>query len=73
MPRLRGTGYKKKCINFGARVVTGLGYRHHVTSVLRELGWRKIDEMIEEHDTCTVGYKMKFSLLGVPGYPSALR
>ena len=49
----------QKCINFGARVVTGLGYRHHVTGVLRELGWRKIDEMIEEHDTCTL-YRLMY-------------
>ena len=25
-----------------------------MTGVLRELGWRKIDEMIEEHDACTM-------------------
>ena len=42
----------QKCMNFGARVVTGLGYREHVTGTLRELGWRRIGEMIAEHDSC---------------------
>ena len=44
----------QKCINFGACVVTGLGYRHHVTGALRELGWKKMDAMARQHDTCTM-------------------
>ena len=40
----------QKCINFGARIVTGLGYREHVTETLRELGWNRIEKMVTEHD-----------------------
>ena len=44
----------QKCINFGARIVTGLGYREHVTETLRELGWKRIEEMVPEHDRCVI-------------------
>ena len=58
----------QKCINFGARVVTGLGYRDHVTGALTELGWRKIGEMIEEHDRCTM-----YRLIHGEGGPEVMR
>ena len=44
----------QKCVNFGARVVTGLGYREHVTEALRELNWSRIEGMITEHDVCVI-------------------
>ena len=40
----------QKCINFGARIVTGLGHREHITATLSQLGWLKVKEMIDEHD-----------------------
>ena len=40
----------QKVINFGARIVSGLARRDHVTPVLRELGWSTIDELIHERD-----------------------
>ena len=44
----------QKVINFGVRIVTGLGRRDHVTPALRELGWCKVDELITERDIATV-------------------
>ena len=38
----------QKVINFGARIVSGLGRRDHVTPVLRELGWGTVNEMLRE-------------------------
>ena len=38
----------QKAINFGARIVSGLSRRDHVTPTLRELGWSTIEEMIQE-------------------------
>ena len=40
----------QKAINFGVRIVAGLGRQDHVTPALRELGWCKVDEMIAELD-----------------------
>ena len=40
----------QKAVNFGARIVVGLGRYDHVTPALRELGWCDIDEMIAERD-----------------------
>ena len=40
----------QKLINFGARIVSGLGRRDHVTPVLKELGWSTVDEMLRERD-----------------------
>ena len=40
----------QKVINFGARIVSGLGRREHVTPVLKELGWSTVDEMVHERD-----------------------
>ena len=44
----------QKVINFGARIVTGLGLREHVTPALRELGWGRVEEVLEEHDVAMV-------------------
>lgn len=44
----------QKCVNFGVRVVTGLGYRERVSGTLSELGWRTIDDMITERDIHTM-------------------
>jgi len=40
----------QKAINFGARIVTGLGRRERVTPVLLELGWGRVDDVLLEHD-----------------------
>ena len=40
----------QKVINFGARIVSGLRRRDHVTPVLRELGWSTVNEMLRERD-----------------------
>ena len=45
----------QKVIHFGARIVSGLGRRDHVTPVLRELGWNSVDEMICKRDIAVVG------------------
>ena len=37
-------------INFGARIVYGLGRRDHVTLALKELGWSTVDEMVRERE-----------------------
>ena len=44
----------QKAINFGARIVTGLGRRDHVTPPLDELGWCKVDELITNSDIATM-------------------
>ena len=40
----------QRCINFGARLVTGLGYRERISGALSELGWRPIQDMVAERD-----------------------
>ena len=40
----------QKVINFGARIVSGLGRRDHVTPVLRKLGWGTVNDMLRERD-----------------------
>ena len=44
----------QKAINFGVRIVTGLGRRDHVSPSLRELGWPNVDEMVTERDIATM-------------------
>ena len=44
----------QKAINFGARIVTGLNRREHVTPVLLELGWGRVDDVIEKHDVSVI-------------------
>ena len=40
----------QKAINFGARIVTGLSRREHVTPALESLGWERFHGMLEERD-----------------------
>ena len=40
----------QKALNFGARIVSNIGYRDRVTPVLRELQWLRVDGMICERD-----------------------
>ena len=40
----------QKCINFAARVVSGVGYREHISGTLRELGWSDVGGMLNERD-----------------------
>ena len=44
----------QKVINFGARIVTGLSRGEHVTPALQELGWGRVEEVLEEHDVSMV-------------------
>ena len=58
----------RKAINFGVRIVTGLGRRDHVTPSLRELGWPSVEEMIAERDIAAVRH-----LTTCPDAPELLR
>ena len=40
----------QKALNFGARIVTGLSRREHVTPALEMLGWERFDNMLEGRD-----------------------
>ena len=44
----------QRCVNFGARLVSGLGYGDHISGALCELGWRPIQDMVAERDLCTM-------------------
>ena len=44
----------QKVVNFGARVVSGIGRREHVTPVLQELGWGRLDDVLRENDLAIV-------------------
>ena len=44
----------QKVINFGARVVSGLGRREHVSPVLSELGWKSVDDLVRVSDLAVV-------------------
>ena len=44
----------QKAINFGVRIVSGLGRRDHVTPTLQSLGWRTVDELLTERDLINV-------------------
>ena len=48
----------QKAINFGARIVTGLGQTEHVTPVLQQLEWGKIDDILDKHDLSIVHHLM---------------
>ena len=43
-------------LNFGARVVSGLSRRDHVTPVLNELGWKCVDDLIRDSDVAVVSH-----------------
>ena len=58
----------QKAINFGVRIVTGLGRREHVTPSLRELGWPSVDDVIAERDIALTRH-----LITVPDAPELLR
>ena len=44
----------QKAINFGARITTGLNRREHVTPALLELGWGRVDDVLDKHDVSLV-------------------
>ena len=44
----------QKAINFGARIVTGLNRREHITPALRSLGWGRVDDLLEKQDISMV-------------------
>ena len=56
----------QKVINFGARIVTGLSRREHITPALESLGWDRLDGMLEERDAAMLRRLMS------PGAPPAL-
>ena len=49
----------QKCINFAARVVSGLGYREHISGTLRELGWSDVGDMLQKRDMMTM-YRLSY-------------
>ena len=57
----------QKAINFGARAITGLSRRKHITTALESLGWDRFDGMLEEHDVAIFLRKLMS-----PGAPPAL-
>ena len=44
----------QKAINFGARIVSGVKRREHITPVLEALCWLRFDEMVRERDVALV-------------------
>lgn len=44
----------QKAINFGARIVSGVKRREHITPVLEALCWLRFDEMVQERDVALV-------------------
>ena len=44
----------QKVLNFGARVVSGLSRTDHVTPVLNELKWKRVDDLIRDSDVAVV-------------------
>ena len=44
----------QKCINFAARLVTGVRRSDHISPSLDSLGWVRIDVMIARHDSANV-------------------
>ena len=58
----------QKAINFGVRIVTGLGRREHVTPSLRELDWPSVDDVIAERYIAIIHH-----LITVPDAPELLR
>ena len=58
----------QKAINFGVRIVAGLGRRDHITPSLRELRWPSVDELIAERDLAIIRH-----LITTPDAPEMLR
>ena len=58
----------QKVINFGARIVSGLSRREHVSPVLSELGWKCVDSMIRANDLAVIRH-----LLASDNAPEILR
>ena len=58
----------QKVINFGARVISGIGRREHITPVLLELGWGHVDDVLRENDIA-----IKHRLLTASNAPESLR
>ena len=44
----------QKCLNFAARIVSGVGYRQHISGTLRELGWSDVGDMLIRRDIMTM-------------------
>ena len=61
----------QKAINFGAGIVTGLNRREHITPALRKLGWGRIDDWLEKHDTLDRSIPGNRSDLHIDGAPSS--
>ena len=58
----------QRVINFGARVVSGIRARDHISPTLRALGWRGVDELVRRRDCLRV-----FRALHDPRTPEAIR
>ena len=44
----------QRAVNFGVRIVAGLGRRDHVSSSLRELGWPTFDQLLVKRDIAAI-------------------
>ena len=60
----------QKAINFGARIVTGLTRKEHVTPALRELGWGGVDDILKENDVSSVRHLL--AVAEIPDMPDVL-
>ena len=58
----------QKAINFGARVVSGLNRREHISPVLNELGWKSVDDVVRVSDLAVIRH-----LLTADDAPEILR
>ena len=56
----------QKILNFGARIVTVLSRRAHISPALESLGWDRLDRMLNERDAAMLRRLMS------PGAPPAL-
>ena len=44
----------QKAVNFGARIVSGARRREHISPVLAELGWRRVQDLVTQRDCISV-------------------
>ena len=58
----------QRCLNFAARLITGVKRSDHITPSLESLGWSRMDDMIRRRDCIHV-----FRALNEPGCPLALK
>ena len=55
----------QKCVNFAARLVTGVRRCDHISPALASLGWEAVERMVARHDRSNV-HKALTIVTGVP-------